>query len=389
MIQLVFIYDFTDYDAWGKQTISKNAINLRRGYCLHEHWNELDLIDMNGRFYDPVLGRFLSPDPYVQDITNPQNFNRYSYCLNNPLKYTDPSGEMFWLIPTIGWSKSGGLSFGISAVFGIPGEWSVQAGVSFSKNNFCGFVGATAAMTTAYISASTQGGLSVGLTTGFSPYSGTIVSTNFCTAGIGYNFKSESGYANISAWNSTANGMEFDPSVSVMVFPERTTNLVRGKGFHDNDYVLKQFVEAGKYQEALDYFGFEGRYAEGKYDNRAWFTSKDGICYSKNAFDSYSDLLFSFLKERLEKYDYINNNREMLSPSTGNFRIDIQPQELKNHILLYKKQGLFKGVDTYLPIKSVLDYMRTINTFGYTYDMHKYTYNKNVLHIPYKMPRCY
>ncbi|MCR5696877.1 MAG: RHS repeat-associated core domain-containing protein [Marinilabiliaceae bacterium] len=53
---------------------------------------EFGLIDMNGRFYDPQLGRFLSPDPYVQDMTNPQNFNRYSYCLNNPLKYTDPSG---------------------------------------------------------------------------------------------------------------------------------------------------------------------------------------------------------------------------------------------------------------------------------------------------------
>ncbi|MBQ3635809.1 MAG: RHS repeat-associated core domain-containing protein, partial [Bacteroidales bacterium] len=44
------------------------------------------------RMYDPTVGRFLSPDPYVQDGTNPQNFNRYSYCLNNPLKYTDPSG---------------------------------------------------------------------------------------------------------------------------------------------------------------------------------------------------------------------------------------------------------------------------------------------------------
>ena len=85
------------YDAWGKQTITKNTFNLRRGYCQHEHWNEFGLIDMNGRFYDPVLGRFLSPDPYVQDAANPQNFNRYSYCMNNPLKYTDPSGE-FWHI---------------------------------------------------------------------------------------------------------------------------------------------------------------------------------------------------------------------------------------------------------------------------------------------------
>ncbi len=50
---------------------------------------------MNGRLYDPILGCFLSPDNYVQQPDNSQNFNRYSYCLNNPLKYTDPSGELF------------------------------------------------------------------------------------------------------------------------------------------------------------------------------------------------------------------------------------------------------------------------------------------------------
>ena len=50
---------------------------------------------MNGRLYDPILGRFLSPDSYVQMPDFSQSFNRYSYCLNNPLKYTDPSGELF------------------------------------------------------------------------------------------------------------------------------------------------------------------------------------------------------------------------------------------------------------------------------------------------------
>lgn len=53
---------------------------------------------MNARLYDPAIGRFLSPDPYVQAPGNSQNFNRYSYCLNNPLKYNDPSGEFWWLL---------------------------------------------------------------------------------------------------------------------------------------------------------------------------------------------------------------------------------------------------------------------------------------------------
>lgn len=56
------------------------------GYTGHEHLDEFGLINMNGRLYDPLLARFLSPDPYVQEMENPQNFNRYSYCLNNPLK---------------------------------------------------------------------------------------------------------------------------------------------------------------------------------------------------------------------------------------------------------------------------------------------------------------
>lgn len=84
-----------EYDAWGKQTVSVNTIGLIRGYCVHEMLNEFNLINMNGRMYDPVLGRFLSPDKFVQEGGNNQNYNRYSYCLNNPLKYTDPSGNFF------------------------------------------------------------------------------------------------------------------------------------------------------------------------------------------------------------------------------------------------------------------------------------------------------
>jgi RHS repeat-associated protein len=51
------------------------------------------LINMNGRVYGPVIARFLSPDNYVQSPTSSQGFNRYSYCLNNPLVYTDPDGN--------------------------------------------------------------------------------------------------------------------------------------------------------------------------------------------------------------------------------------------------------------------------------------------------------
>ena len=48
---------------------------------------------MNGRLYDAKLGRFLAPDNFVQSVFNTQSYNRYGYVLNNPLMYSDPSGE--------------------------------------------------------------------------------------------------------------------------------------------------------------------------------------------------------------------------------------------------------------------------------------------------------
>ncbi len=91
------------FDAWGYRLfVAKDrSLIFDRGYTGHEHLDEFSLINMNGRMYDPMVGRFLSPDPYVQDPEYSQSFNRYSYCLNNPLMYTDPSGEVAWLIPAI------------------------------------------------------------------------------------------------------------------------------------------------------------------------------------------------------------------------------------------------------------------------------------------------
>ncbi len=51
------------------------------------------LYDYGARFYSPYLNRWLSPDTIVPDLVNPQSLNRYSYGLNNPVKYQDPSGH--------------------------------------------------------------------------------------------------------------------------------------------------------------------------------------------------------------------------------------------------------------------------------------------------------
>lgn len=93
------------YDAWGNlrnpetQALydigQEPELFLGRGYTGHEHLAVFGLINMNGRLYDPVLGRFLSPDPFIQVGDFGQNFNSYSYCLNNPLIYIDQNGQWF------------------------------------------------------------------------------------------------------------------------------------------------------------------------------------------------------------------------------------------------------------------------------------------------------
>ena len=66
---------------------------VSRGFTRHEHLDRTGLIHMNGRMYDPRLGRFLSPDPIVGDPTSSRSWNLYSYARNNPLSYVDPTGE--------------------------------------------------------------------------------------------------------------------------------------------------------------------------------------------------------------------------------------------------------------------------------------------------------
>lgn len=73
---------------------------------------------MNARLYDPALGRFLSPDPYVQMPDFTQSFNRYSYCLNNPLRYTDPTGEYFGIDDLIAALIGGTVNLVINIVQG-------------------------------------------------------------------------------------------------------------------------------------------------------------------------------------------------------------------------------------------------------------------------------
>ncbi|NLN95300.1 MAG: hypothetical protein GX128_03925 [Bacteroidales bacterium] len=76
-------------------SVSLNSRDVS-GFTGHEHLYAFNLINMNGRMYDPVVSRMLSPDNYMQAPDFSQSFNRYSYAWNNPLVYTDPDGEFIF-----------------------------------------------------------------------------------------------------------------------------------------------------------------------------------------------------------------------------------------------------------------------------------------------------
>lgn len=97
------ILDRLDFSPWGERATGNWRVDdptmgmpfmfkVNRGYTGHEHLDDLGLIHMNGRVYDPSVSRFLEADIYIQAPYNTQSYNRYTYVFNNPLAYTDPTG---------------------------------------------------------------------------------------------------------------------------------------------------------------------------------------------------------------------------------------------------------------------------------------------------------
>src|SRR5690606_5518405 len=80
------------YNVFGASSSSLAGSPLKAGFTGHEHDPEEGLINMRGRIYDPSLRRFLQADPIVAYPLDTQGLNRYSYVMNDPATFTDPTG---------------------------------------------------------------------------------------------------------------------------------------------------------------------------------------------------------------------------------------------------------------------------------------------------------
>ena len=171
------------YDAWGRlrnpatqqvyEPGKEPVLFLGRGYTGHEHLAQFGLINMNARLYDPALGRFLSPDPFVQAPDLAQNFNRYTYAMNNPLCYVDENGEFFWVVV--------GIAAGIAAITNVATHWKEIKAVG----GWQGFWKGTGYFLTGGLAGGVGAAVGIGTAVGFS---GMFAATaaSFATATTGF-----------------------------------------------------------------------------------------------------------------------------------------------------------------------------------------------------------
>jgi RHS repeat-associated protein len=152
------------YDLWGKRRFINTTpgatdkldaiVGLRtdRGFTEHEHLDEMGVVHMNGRINDPLIGRFMSADPFIQALENLQSYNRYAYVMNNPLTLTDPSGyfslrKVFRAVVVI-------------AVAYYTGQWIGEALISSATS---GFIAGTSGLSTGLVTLGGQAGVLTGL----------------------------------------------------------------------------------------------------------------------------------------------------------------------------------------------------------------------------------
>jgi RHS repeat-associated protein len=215
------------YDPWGKRRFTNGTADTSdsivpsstdRGFTLHEHLDEMGIIHMNGRVYDPYTGRFMSADPFIQSPDNLQSYNRYAYVMNNPLNMTDPSGyfslrKLFRAAVAI-------------AVAYYTGQWVDNFVLSATCNPALASVAAGAAGGFAGGLAASGGNINAGL-------QGAFTGALFGAAGTVGNPNDNIRYAAHAAAgcvSAVAGGGKCGQGMTAAVFGKYTTNQIEGWG---------------------------------------------------------------------------------------------------------------------------------------------------------------
>lgn len=155
-----------DYDVFG-QLRSSTGVNGTRYTFTGEENDSSALIYLRARYYDPLVGRFLSRDPFPAQATDTQTFNRYAYVKNNPTNYVDPSGEISWQEVAVGTAKA--IAGGIEMAVGLAGVATGSAGTGgglvacpVTLGAGCGVAAGGAALTAAGAVATADGAARTG-----------------------------------------------------------------------------------------------------------------------------------------------------------------------------------------------------------------------------------
>ena len=326
------------YDAWGRlrntstftpyAPYSEPEPYLGRGYCGHEHLTGLGLINMNARLYDPLLGRFLSPDPYVQAPEHTQSFNRYSYCMNNPLIYKDEDGEFWWIIAAaaVGGvinviSNSGNIHnigdalgyFGVGAVAG--GVGAVTGGIGF------GVGGAIGGALTGLVSGASAGFILGG--------GNTLVSGNYngfwdaaltgMAWGAGSGALLGAGIGAYSAWRNGQNPLTGGPNESTILQARHrpqnpTPDAIAEQASADSRMAVNEGAQLGNKYDLE--FSLDNSSSTITPDSKSIIISRPSIKGYNPILDSKKDLYHDFprlMDSEIVKYGYM----EQVGNTTG------------------------------------------------------------------------
>ena len=375
------------FDAWGRK---RNPANwqvydapedalpitltwLNRGYTGHEHLYQFGIINMNNRLYDPIVGRMLALDNFVADAESTQAFNRYSYAMNNPLKFVDPSGEFAHLI--------------VGAVIGGLFNWAMN-GAQFNLQELGYYaVGAAAGALGAGVGAAITGsigslgfisGAQIGSATGFAGgfvngFGNSLVGGSSFTDALGSGFKSGFiGGAIGGITGGIAGGLN-----AVYGDTGRTRNFWTGKdaGRGRNPFAFNNKDKKFNAWRSKDKYLGKTKYTEDLYNYSSNKLGGNHVRFHQNDDGG--------LVPRIENYTYENNGIIEYYVSRFKGRADFQFLQEGTNDVIIRVDGnvVFPDSNGYIPI---YEGTKTISVHAIQNNFFTNPINNNILISPVK-----